>query len=168
MSRSMDRLAPLKFHDWSVILGTWFWTGLLRPAPGTWGSLAALPFAAAIALVWSPTALLPAALVIFLVGWAAAARIARVTGLDDPQSVVIDEVVGIFVTLCLVPVHPLGYATGFAAFRLFDITKPFPIGLADRKIGGGFGVMLDDALAALYALAVTMAIWHFIPEGWRR
>lgn len=168
MPRPMARLAPLKFSDWSVILGTWFWSGLIRPAPGTWGSLAALPCAALIALAWGPIALLPAAVVIFLLGWAAAARIARVTGLDDPQSVVIDEVVGVFVTLCLMPVHPLGYGIGFLAFRLFDITKPFPVGLADRRVGGGFGVMLDDVLAALYALIMTMVIWHFIPEGWRR
>lgn len=168
MPRAMDRLAPLRFHDWSVVLGTWFWSGLIRPAPGTWGSAAALPFAAAIALAWGPTALLPAALLIFLIGWAAAARIARVTGLEDPQSVVIDEVVGIFLTLSLVPVRPLSYAIGFLAFRLFDITKPFPVGWADRQVGGGFGVMLDDVLAALYALALTVVIWHFLPEGWRR
>lgn len=164
----MHRLAPLKFHDWSVVLGTWFWSGLLRPAPGTWGSLAALPCAAVIALAWGPWALLPAALLLFLIGWAAAARIALVTGLDDPQSVVIDEVVGIFITLCLIPVGPLGYAIGFLAFRLFDITKPFPVSLADRRVGGGLGVMLDDALAAVYALAATMVVWHFIPQGWRR
>ncbi len=168
MPRPMERLAPLKFHDWSVILGTWFWSGLIRPAPGTWGSLAALPCAAGIALTLGPIALLPAALMVFLLGWAAAARIARVTGLEDPQSVVIDEVVGVFVTLSLMPVHALGYAIGFLAFRLFDITKPFPVGLADRRVGGGFGVMLDDVLAAVYALIVTMMIWHFIPEGWRR
>jgi phosphatidylglycerophosphatase A len=165
---SLERLLPLKAHDWSVIIGTWFWSGLIRPAPGTFGSAAALPFAAAIALASSPKMLLPAALILFLVGWAASARIVRVTGIDDPQSVVIDEVVGIFITLSMVPVRPLSYAIGFLAFRLFDIVKPFPVGLADRRIGGGFGVMLDDAIAAAYALGMTAVFWHFLPEGWRR
>ena len=164
----LERLAPLKFHDWSVILGTWFWTGLVRPAPGTFGSAAALPFAALLALTFSPVMLLPAAFLLFMIGWAAAARIVRATGVEDQQSIVIDEVVGVFITLSLIPVRPLSYAIGFLAFRLFDIIKPFPVGLADRRIGGGFGVMLDDALAALYALGMTMLIWHFIPEGWRR
>ena len=112
--------------------------------------------------------LLPAAFLLFLIGWAAAARSVHVTGVEDSQSIVIDEVVGIFVTLSLVPVRPLSYAIGFLAFRVFDIIKPFPVGLADRHIGGGFGVMLDDVLAAIYALGMTMVIWHFIPEGWRR
>lgn len=164
----MSRLAPLKLHDWSVVVGTWFWSGLLRPAPGTWGSLAALPFAAAIATVWTPAALLPAAAIVFVLGWAAAARIVRVTGLADPQMVVIDEVVGVFVALACIPVHPLGYLIGFLAFRLFDIVKPFPVSLADRKVGGGFGVMLDDLLAGLCALAATVLIWHFLPEEWQR
>jgi phosphatidylglycerophosphatase A len=164
----MSRLAPLKLSDWSVVLGTWFWSGLLRPAPGTWGSAAAIPFAAAVALVWTPLTLIPAAAILFAIGWAAAARIARVTGLADPQVVVIDEVVGIFVTLALVPPRPLSYLIGFLAFRLFDIAKPFPVNLADRHVGGGFGVMLDDLLAALYALAVTTVAWHFLPEEWRR
>lgn len=164
----MSRLAPLKWHDWAVVLGTWFWSGLIRPAPGTWGSAAALPFAWGIAVVLGPIALLPAASVIFLVGWAAAARIARLTGLEDPQAVVIDEVAGVFITLALVPATPLSYAIGFAAFRLFDIAKPFPVGTADRRIGGGFGIMLDDVLAGIYALLVTTAIWHFLPGDWRQ
>ena len=164
----MNRLSPLKWHDWSVVLGTWFWSGLIRPAPGTWGSAAALPFAWIISTTLGPAALLAAASVIFLTGWAAAARIARLTGLEDPQAVVVDEVAGIFITLALVPATPLSYAIGFAAFRLFDIAKPFPVGTADRRIGGGFGIMLDDVLAGIYALLVTTIIWHFLPGAWRQ
>jgi phosphatidylglycerophosphatase A len=147
---------------WASIIGTWFGAGLMPKAPGTWGSLAALPFAWAIAHFAGPLWLLPAAALLFLVGWAASNVIVSVSQSQDPQSIVIDEVVGQWLTLAVAPPHLLPYAVGFVAFRLADITKPFPAGWADRHVGGGLGVMLDDALAALYSALATAVIMRLI------
>ncbi len=141
----------------ALILATWFGAGLMPKAPGTWGSAAALPFAWAIASLFGPHALLPAAALLFLVGWAASAHVVRLKGAEDPQTIVVDEVVGIWLTLAFVPPGWLAYLLGFAFFRAADILKPFPAGWADARIGGGLGVMADDALAALYScLTVTL------------
>jgi phosphatidylglycerophosphatase A len=148
-----------RFH-WATILGTWFGAGLLPKAPGTWGSLAALPFAWVIATLAGPLWLLPAALILFCLGWAASSAIVTRSRVQDPQAIVVDEVVGVWLTLAFVPPHVLIYAIGFLAFRLADITKPFPAGWADRHIHGGLGVMLDDVLAAIYsALATALIAW---------
>lgn len=71
---------------------------------------------------------------------------------------VIDEVVGQWIVLIFSPLNPVFYLTGFALFRLFDIFKPWPVSWADQKIGGGTGVMLDDVLAGVYALALQELI----------
>lgn len=140
---------------------TWFGCGLLPGAPGTWGSLAALPFAWLLAL-WGGWPLLTAAAVLcFLGGWWASAVYVRLTGVDDPGEVVIDEVAGQWLVLAAVPPDPLLYGLGFAIFRVLDIWKPFPAGWADRHMEGGLGVMTDDALAALYGTALMAAIVQY-------
>jgi phosphatidylglycerophosphatase A len=75
-------------------------------------------------------------------------------GEEDPGWIVIDEVVGQGLTLLLTPPDLLNYAAGFALFRLFDIKKPWPVSWADQQIKGGLGIMLDDVLAGIYALAL--------------
>ncbi len=142
----------------AFLLATWFGCGLLPLGPGTWGSLAALPLAWLL-VAWGGTAALAAATAAaLLVGWWAAGIYVRRTGAEDPREVVIDEVAGQWLTLLFVPPDPLLYLAGFAAFRLFDIWKPWPVRVADRSVGGGLGVMLDDVLAALYAMAVLAAL----------
>jgi phosphatidylglycerophosphatase A len=145
-----------------MLLGTWFGSGLMPRAPGTWGSLAALPFAWIIAQCAGPLWLLPAAAVTFVAGWIASNRIVGDDKEIDPQFIVIDEVVGVFLTLAFVAPGPISYAIGFVTFRIADIFKPFPAGWSDREIGGGLGVMLDDVLAAIYSAAVTTLAMHFI------
>ena len=134
-----------------MLLATWFGSGLLPKAPGTWGSLAALPFAWVIQTTGGQAALLAAAAIAFLVGIWASDRMARDIGIKDPGAVVIDEVAGQWLTLAFVPLSAWGYAAGFALFRLADITKPWPASWADRRVGGGLGIMLDDIVAGLYA-----------------
>ena len=142
----------------ALLLATWFGAGLLPRAPGTWGSLAALPFAWIIASLGGWPALLAASILVFLVGvWASNHAIEK-TGLTDPGLVVIDEVAGQWLVLLLTPPNFLLYAIGFGLFRLLDITKPWPANWADRSVGGGLGVMLDDVLAAGYGLALMVAI----------
>jgi phosphatidylglycerophosphatase A len=152
-----------------------FGVGLLRPAPGTWGSLAALPLAWALAVLGGPWVLVGAlALVVGLGFWAVGEELRHATD-PDPSEIVIDEVAGQW--LALVPVvfgaaHAgvgllalwPGWAAAFLLFRLFDIWKPGPIGWADRR-GGALGLMLDDLLAGLAAglgVALLAGVYHGI------
>jgi phosphatidylglycerophosphatase A len=138
------------FRPWFLV-ATWFGSGLLPKAPGTWGSLAALPFAWVIQTLGGQVALLLAAVAVFFLGWWASERFERESGIKDPGVVVIDEVAGQWLTLAFVPISPLGYALGFALFRVADIVKPWPASLADREMGGGLGIMIDDMIAGAYA-----------------
>lgn len=133
------------------LLATWFGAGLAPKAPGTWGSVAALPFAWAIQSWGGPAALVLAASLLFLAGWLASNRLVNATGIKDPQIIVVDEVVGQWLTLACGPLSIPAYLIGLLLFRAADITKPFPASWADRKVEGGLGVMLDDVLAALYS-----------------
>ncbi len=146
---------PLRF-DAATVIGTWFGSGLLPLAPGSWGSLAALPFAWAIAWLFGAPALLVAAALLFLIGWWAAGRLSRDTGAKDAGAIVVDEVVGQWITLAVAPRDITAYVAGFVLFRIFDIAKPWPAGWADSHLSGGFGVMADDVVAAIYALAALV------------
>jgi phosphatidylglycerophosphatase A len=142
--------APSRF-DPALLLATWFGAGYAPRAPGSWGSLAALPFAWGIASLVGSWALVPAAAVLFFVGWAASNRVVAASRSGDPQIIVVDEVVGQWLTLAVAPPDPLAYALGFLLFRAADILKPWPASWADAQVKGGLGVMLDDVLAALYS-----------------
>jgi phosphatidylglycerophosphatase A len=145
----------------ALVLGTWFGAGLLPAMPGTLGSLAALPCAWAIRTLWGTAGLAAATAIIFAVGCWAAGKFVKVKAVGDPGIVVVDEVAGQWFTLLPAPLDPLCYAVAFLLFRTFDIWKPWPVGWADRRVHGGFGIMLDDLLAAAYAalmLSVLLAI----------
>ena len=135
----------------AALLATWFGAGLLPWAPGTWGSLAALPFAWAIATLFGPVSLVIAAAIVFFIGWWAAEQVGRASGVADEGAIVIDEVAGQWLTLAVAPPSAAAYVLGFLLFRLFDITKPWPANAAERKLPGGLGVMADDIVAAVYA-----------------
>ncbi|GAB4139203.1 MAG: phosphatidylglycerophosphatase A [Sphingomonadales bacterium] len=143
-------------------LSTWFGIGLLRPAPGSWGSLAALPVAYMLALAGGAMALAGAAFALFFVGLWASGRYGMMTARSDAPEVVIDEVVGQW--LALLPVvawacaNPWLWAAAFVLFRLFDIAKPWPIGWLDRELKGGLGVMADDAVAGMATALVLIAL----------
>jgi phosphatidylglycerophosphatase A len=140
------------------VLGTWFGAGLLPVMPGTWGSLAALPSAWAIRSLSGVSGLAITSMIVFAVGCWAAAALAKTSGVKDPGAIVIDEVAAQWVVLLPAPLDPLSYAAAFLLFRTFDIWKPWPIGLADRRVAGGFGIMLDDLLAAVYAVLGLMVL----------
>lgn len=133
-----------------LFFATWFGSGLIPFAPGTWGSLLALPFAAgaySLGIIYSCLSLL----IIFLISIPVSDRASKIMKMEDPPAIVVDEVAGIFVTLFLIPVSWTSIAAGFILFRIFDIIKPFPVGLIDRKIKGGAGIVLDDVMAGIYA-----------------
>jgi phosphatidylglycerophosphatase A len=161
----VDRRLGLPFWHPAVLLGTWFGAGLLPVSPGTWGSLAALPFGWLIAAYLGRGWLVGGAAVVFAVGCWAAGTIGRASGLKDAGAIVIDEVAAQWLVLAAAPVHPAPYAVGFLLFRIADILKPWPASWADRRVGGGFGVMLDDVIAAIYAgllLALVVSLWGLI------
>lgn len=144
----------------------WIATGLgvgrLPKAPGTWGSLAALPPAWLIASLGGPWLLATATLLVALVGGWAADDYAKRLGQADPGEIVIDEVAGQWLILVLVPPDPVLYAAGFALFRVLDIAKPWPASWADRRLDGGLGIMLDDLLAALWGVPALWALATFL------
>jgi phosphatidylglycerophosphatase A len=145
---------------WAWLAGTFFGAGLLKPGPGTYGSIAAvlLWYAAAHALHPSPLALtigtIIAAIAVTLIGIPAATIVARESGREDPGHVVIDEVAGQFIALIAIPSDWRHAALSLLLFRLFDILKPPPIRHFER-LPNGTGIMLDDVAAGLFALAVA-------------
>ena len=144
-----------------------FGSGLIRPAPGTWGSLAALGAGAALWACVGPLALYGAAIAASLIGIWAAARYQQLTGRHDASEVVIDEFAGQWLALAALPLAGAaltlqGAAAAFILFRLFDIWKPGPIGWADARLPGGLGVMADDVLAGLLAGGI---LWALVAYG---
>jgi phosphatidylglycerophosphatase A len=141
----------------TALVVTWFGSGWLPWAPGTWGSLAALPFACAILAYGGGAGTLAlAALAVFALGCWTSEIAVRETHTEDPGWIVIDEVVGQWLTLLAAPFTFAGFAAAFVLFRVFDIWKPWPIRVVDRNLKGGLGVMADDVLAAIYAAAVLI------------
>ncbi len=156
---------PLPFWHPASLLATWFGSGLLPKAPGTWGSLAALPCAIAIAALAGPWGLLAAVLAVTVAGlWAADVYAAR-SGESDPGEVVIDEVAGQWLALVPAALDPRLYAVAFLAFRFFDIVKIWPANWLDRNLKGGWGIMLDDLAAGVYAGALTYGVSYWLADS---
>lgn len=135
------------------------YVGYIPFAPGTFGSAAALPVWYLLRHTGSPVVELLAIAALFAAGvWSA--RVAeRELALEDPGLVVVDEVVGMLVTVLWLPLTWQVALAGFVAFRIFDIAKPFPVGRFER-LPGGWGVMADDVMAGVYAyLAVRLLLW---------
>lgn len=145
----------------SKIIATFFYVGHMRPAPGTWGSLAALPFAWVIITFTGLYGLILASVAVYFLGlWATKMETAGKQN-HDPSEIVIDEVVGQWIALLPIAsivtsrdLDPLalwpGWIAAFALFRLFDITKPWLVGWADKR-DDAVGVMLDDVIAGGFA-----------------
>jgi len=154
----------LSFWSPAALIGTWFGTGLLPKAPGTWGSLAALPIAWVLSARFGHWAVIIVAAILFGVGlWAVKAYLAY-TSDNDPGAIVIDEVAGQILAVAPAGLDPLGFGLGFILFRFFDIFKPWPIKAIERGLGGALGIMADDIAAAIYAIAVLVIL--FIVLGW--
>ncbi|MFP4274734.1 MAG: phosphatidylglycerophosphatase A [Paracoccaceae bacterium] len=152
----------------SRAIATLFGIGYLRPAPGTWGSLAAIPLAWALHVLGGFWLLALATVAVTALGWWAVTREIEGRADKDPSEIVIDELAGQWVAFWAVsggammsgaPLTALwpGWIAGFVLFRLFDIWKPGPVGWADRR-GGATGVMLDDLIAGAFAALGVVAL----------
>jgi phosphatidylglycerophosphatase A len=152
--------AGMTLKDPVAWLSTWFGCGLMTPASGTWGSAGAIPFAAVLMWLGGTPLLALGALIILAVGiWSSGVYAAK-SGMGDPSQVVIDEVAGQWVTLCFVPVNIWWWLAAFLLFRAADIVKPFPANWCDSELDGGWGIMLDDIVAGLYAgIALMVLRW---------
>jgi phosphatidylglycerophosphatase A len=152
---------------WAWLIGTFFGAGLLKPGPGTYGSISAvlLWYAAAHILHPAPIPLAIgtaiAATLATLIGIPAATIVARESGREDPGHVVIDEVAGQLIALIAIPADWQHAAISLILFRFFDILKPPPIRQLER-LPAGTGIMLDDVAAGILALAVAQLIhiWY--------
>jgi len=152
--------APL----WATLVATFLGAGRLKPGPGTWGSLATL-IVWVIGSRWLPGSwVVPVniglAVLAVAAGIPAATRVARSSGLKDPQFVVIDETAGQLITLIGAPLVWKSFLAGFILFRAFDIVKPYPVRQLER-LSEGTGIVVDDVAAGLYALAVMQLLLHF-------
>jgi phosphatidylglycerophosphatase A len=154
----MIRPASLGLPWWhpAALVATGCGIGLLPLMPGTWASLAALPCAWAIRSVGGIAALAAAVVIAFAPGWWAAARVATESGQHDPGFIVIDEIAAQWLVLLIAPLDWRWYAAAFLLFRLFDISKPWPARLVEQRVASGLGIMLDDIVAALYALLLLL------------
>jgi phosphatidylglycerophosphatase A len=139
-----------------VLLAAWGPCGYAPIAPGTFGTLGAIPLYWALTLLPWP-AYLAAAAAVTALGVAAAGRAGRYWGHADASPIVIDEVAGYLVTMALVPFSWPAALAGFALFRLFDVVKPWPASALDR-VKSGFGVVMDDVAAGVYAWAALQLL----------
>ena len=141
-----------------MAVATGLYVGMIPRAPGTWGSLAALlPWLLIKDLHLLPYLAVLAA--VFVLGFFAAGSAEKILDRPDAGAIVIDEVLGMFITLTLAPAHPAAWLLGFIFFRIFDIAKPFPVSWFDQHIHGGIGIMMDDVIAGLYALITLQLSW---------
>jgi len=148
----MKPVDPTPFRNPVQFLAFGFGSGLAPRAPGTFGTLAAVPIYWFVAdwglLEYSALILVTAVLGIWICGAAS-----RQLNVHDHPGIVWDEFVGYWITMWAVPVDWVWMLAGFVAFRVFDIAKPWPINVLDKKVAGGFGIMIDDILAGVMACA---------------
>lgn len=143
----------------AVFLATVAYCGYFPVAPGTVGSAAGL--VVYLLVWWTRSPLLEASLILgtFAIGTWAATHAERFFGGIDPGAVVIDEVLGMLITLAFIPVSWSGAVAGFVIFRVFDVIKPYPANRLE-KLHGGFGIMADDAMAGIYSnLTLRLVMW---------
>lgn len=159
MSRKVIPASFLKHPVHFLSLG--FGSGLAPFAPGTFGTLVAIP----VFWLLHPMSLMVYLLVIvltFALGVYVCGYTSRALGVHDHSGIVWDEIVGFLITMIAVPAEWIWIVLGFVLFRFFDIVKPWPIKWADTKLTGGFGIMFDDVLAGIFAFLVLQGLMQIL------
>jgi phosphatidylglycerophosphatase A len=149
---------PFNLRKWQHWFALGFGSGLAPKAPGTFGTLAAIPM---VLLLWPLGWFWMIGFILLgtLLGIYICDSVSRDIGTDDHGSIVWDEVIGFAITMFAVPLTALNILVAFLLFRLLDIIKPWPIRWFDRNVHGGFGVMLDDIVAGILACALLHGVW---------
>jgi phosphatidylglycerophosphatase A len=143
------------------LLATGFGSGLLPVSPGTFGTIAAIPFY--LCFVHSPDwAFWLFTLITCLVGPYICGKAASDIGVHDHKSIVWDEFAGFFITMCFVPFTWMNVLAGFILFRFFDIIKPWPISWLDKHVHGGLGIMIDDIVAGIISAGILFYLQGYI------
>lgn len=153
----MIKLSKKVWQDPVYFIAFGFGSGLMPIAPGTWGTLAAIP----IYLLFASTSwqiYLLFTFAAFILGVVVSHKVSSDLGVNDYSGIVCDEVVGYLLTMFLAPISLVWMVTGFFLFRLFDIWKPQPIRAVDKHVHGGMGIMLDDVLAAVPAWIIMQLL----------
>lgn len=158
-------MAQFKITNPVHFLALGFGSGLLRPAPGTWGTLAAVPVYLLFVHFngFGLPGFLVMVLITFVLGIYLCGKTADDVGVHDHSAIVWDEFVGFFITMIAIAPTAINIMIGFLLFRLFDIWKPLPIGLVDKKVHGGTGIMIDDVIAGVFACVLLHAAQPFLP-----
>ena len=149
----------------AVFLATCGYVGYAPVAPGTFGSAAGLAIFALVRASGSMSVELATIVVLFAIGVWSGTEAEHHFGGVDPGPIVLDEVVGMLITLALLPVNAIGAFVGFIVFRALDVVKPWPSGRFER-LPGGLGVMADDGMAALYGNVMMRVALAVAPAGW--
>ena len=150
----------MKFGERAVFfVATGFFIGTVPFAPGTFGSLLGLPLCFLLSrLNFLQSLICILVFILFAIGIASAAE--KIIKQKDPGQIVIDEIAGLMVALAGLPFNLKTVLAGFIIFRVFDILKPFPIRILEKRVGGGSGIVLDDVLAGVYGnLVIRFAIY---------
>ncbi len=159
----MNEIPPkLDLKQPYIWLATWFGCGFMKPAPGTWGSLGALPFGIILFGVTGLWGFILGIVLVSLIGYWASEQFEKATGTHDSKMIVIDEVAGQWIALLPV-LHFMGLnfvyiVLAFGLFRFFDITKPWPASYFDKELPGALGVMGDDIIAGLFAAGCLIGL----------
>ena len=139
-----------------------FGSGLAAKMPGTFGTLAALPLVVLLSHYASFSVYLAVTILVSIVGIWICGKTAKDMGVHDDSSIVWDEVAGMLITMLAVPLSWQTLLAGFVLFRFFDILKPWPISYLDKHVHGGFGIMIDDVLAGIFALICVQVLAYFM------
>ncbi len=146
-----------------LLIATWFGSGLIPKAPGTWGSLASVPFGVALHYFFGIYGLLIAIALIAVIGTLCAHEFESQAHTHDDKRIVVDETLGQWIALLpLSYTHNWSILAAFVLFRIFDVLKPWPISYIDKHIPGAIGVMLDDALAGLIAGFILLGVLTYV------
>lgn len=157
-----NRLTPKQIlTDPVLLLAFGFGSGLAKKAPGTSGTLAAVPLYCVLAQTGDVIYSIMTVIAVISGCWICGKAAVKL-GEHDFGGIVWDEVAGYLITLWFMPFTWTNVALGFVLFRFFDILKPWPIKIADRRVKGGFGIMLDDVIAGLFANLLLMVSTHYI------
>jgi phosphatidylglycerophosphatase A len=163
-TRDYTNIPPIPDSVWQNpvhFIAFGFGVGTIPFAPGTFGTLIAIPFYLLMQPL-APLAYLAITLLIIAASIWISAKATRDIGIEDHQGMCLDEIVGFIVTMFAVPAGWGWIAAGFVLFRLFDIWKPWPIRLVDRTVHGGFGIILDDVLAGIVSCLILQVLAKLI------